>query len=244
MPQIHDDVWLDYDTGGHIPKKIEIVKKWIPQDVHNIIDIGCGNGIICNALARDYDVTGIDISETALKAVVCNKIQCSATEIPVPDQSFDLVFSSEMLEHLSSEDLQIAVSEMKRISRRHILISVPNQEQLAATMVKCASCKTTYHAYGHLHCFTRDVLASYFPEYKVKRTLRFGPMNRDYISWLLWIKNTLGGQYYHPVTPVLCPTCNGSSYIKKSNLISKTCNLLNQILSKPKPYWLMLLLEK
>ena len=244
MLKINEAVWHDYDQGGYITQKLETIKKWIPEDVHSILDVGCGNGIICNALAQDYDVTGIDISETALKAVSTKKIQCSATDIPLPDGSFDLVFSSEMLEHLTEAELKQAVAEMKRISTRYILISVPNREQLSNTMVKCASCRMVYHAYGHLHSFTTEGLGSQFQEYQVKRSLQFGPLTREFNPVLLWIKQHWGGQYHHPEAPVLCPGCKSSSFIQVSNPVSKACNFLNKLLSKTKPYWLMVLFEK
>ena len=244
MPQINDAVWQDYDSSGQIREKLEVLKSWIPNDVHNILDVGCGNGIISNALAADFDVTGIDISETALKAVKCNKIQCSATEIPVSDNSYDLVLSSEMLEHLSDEDLIKAIGEMKRITKRYIIVSVPNEEGLAQTIVKCRSCGTTYHAYGHLHCFTTERLSALFSNFKLERRLQFGPLNKDYNPVLLWIRERIGGQFFHPTAPILCPHCNSESYVYKTNVISKTCNLIHSFIGKPKPYWLMVLFSK
>ncbi len=244
MPKINDAIWQDYDNSGQIKEKLGIVQQWIPDDVRSIIDVGCGNGVICNSLASKYDVTGIDVSETALVSVTTTKILCSATNIPVADNSFDLAFSSEMLEHLSDDDLTLAINEMKRIAKKYILVSVPNEELLKQTMVKCKACNSIYHAYGHLHSFSITKLASYFPGMNIEKVLRFGPINKDYNPLLLWIKNNFAGQYFHPVAPVLCPQCESETYVLRSNPISKICNLINSLIAKPKPYWLMILFSK
>jgi ubiquinone/menaquinone biosynthesis C-methylase UbiE len=40
------------------------------------------------------------------------------------DQSFDLVFSSDVLEHVSPEEAEAAVAEMVRVARTHIVLSI------------------------------------------------------------------------------------------------------------------------
>lgn len=241
---INDAIWQNYDRSGQIKQKLEIIKNWIPKDVESIIDVGCGNGIISNYLAQSYAVTGIDISETALKEVKTSKIQCSATDIPVPEKSFDLAFSSEMLEHLNDSDLSKAVSEMQRIAKKYILVSVPYQEQLAKSFLKCDSCGRVYHAYGHLHCFSVSMLRELFPQFEQVNHLLFGPLERDFHPFLLWIKNNLGKQYFHPIAPVICPQCKSTKYVLNSNLVSKLSNLLNRFVTKPKPYWLLMQLKR
>ena len=124
MNKINEAVWHDYDRDKQIEQKLQILKTWIPSGVTGIIDVGCGNGIICNALADSYEVLGVDISETALTYVKTPKLLASATDIPLPDHSYDLVLSSEMLEHLTDPELALAISELKRLSKRYIIVSV------------------------------------------------------------------------------------------------------------------------
>lgn len=242
--KIDEAVWQDYDSGDQISEKLKILKEWIPTDVKSIIDIGCGNGIICNALAKKYEVTGIDISQTALSYVQTHKILASATSIPIADASYDLVFSSEMLEHLTDQELKEAIREMSRLAKKYLIISVPNGEKLSKSMVKCAVCGNIYHAYGHLHSFSKADLIKLFPDYKCIKELCFGPVDLPYNSVLLWIKEHLAGQYFHPSAVVNCPQCQKSAFVKRSNLLSKACNFLNPLVSIAKPYWLMLMFRK
>ena len=242
MNKINEAVWHDYDRDKQIEQKLQILKTWIPSGVTGIIDVGCGNGIICNALADSYEVLGVDISETALTYVKTPKLLASATDIPLPDHSYDLVLSSEMLEHLTDPELALAISELKRLSKRYIIVSVPNQEQLEKLNVKCAKCHRTYHAYGHLHSFTTAKLAALFWEFKALKTLQFGPSEPLYNSTLLKVRQQVGGQYFHPTTPTNCPHCHSMQFVRRSNLISKACNYLNP--RRSRAYWLMILFER
>lgn len=86
---------FDWDSlkEEHLKSKIVKILEAIPPNVSGIIDIGCGNGAITNAIGKIYDVTGVDRSESALKFVKTKKIQASSDSIPVDDHSFDMVAS-------------------------------------------------------------------------------------------------------------------------------------------------------
>jgi ubiquinone/menaquinone biosynthesis C-methylase UbiE len=81
-------------------------------------EVGCGTGAITPALiARDCDVTVGDISaklaaETARKFSV-KGMQCDAMAIALPDNSVDVVVSSEVIEHVL--DPRMALCEMARV---------------------------------------------------------------------------------------------------------------------------------
>lgn len=244
MSGINDAVWHSYDTPGVITEKLTLLRQWIPSTVRGIVDIGCGNGIICNALADEYDMLGIDISATALEYVRTPKLLASTTAIPLPDRHFDLVHSSEMLEHLSSSDLEKATQEISRLAREYIIISVPDDEQLAKHHCRCADCGHIYQAYGHLQSFDAASLCARFPEFHYVKLLRFGPPEAHYLPSLLWIRQHLAGQYFHPNHAVSCPACGSNLVRIRSNLLSKACNLANSRLAKSRPYWLMLMLKR
>lgn len=46
------------------------------------------------------------------------------TNLPYEDNSFDLVFSADVLEHIHPEEADIVISELIRVSRRHIFMSI------------------------------------------------------------------------------------------------------------------------
>ena len=102
----------------------------MPGTVRTILDVGCGDGALTVRLAEEWDVTGADMSAVALEHVKTAAVQASATDLPFADGSFDLVLSSEMLEHLSPGDYGRAISEMSRVTRRYLLLTVPYREDL------------------------------------------------------------------------------------------------------------------
>lgn len=90
----------------------------------SVLDVGCGGGFLSEALAKlDYNVTGIDLSESAiinaknhaqsqgLKNI--NYMVGSALNLPFPDASFDVVVASDVLEHIP--DIDKTISEISRV---------------------------------------------------------------------------------------------------------------------------------
>jgi 2-polyprenyl-3-methyl-5-hydroxy-6-metoxy-1,4-benzoquinol methylase len=70
-----------------------------------ILDVGCGTGLNAALLAeRGHDVYGIDLSPVAIekfhaKGLQGSVINIEAGPIPLPAESFDLVYASEVIEH-------------------------------------------------------------------------------------------------------------------------------------------------
>lgn len=98
---------------------------------HNVLDAGCGEGIVYRAMReRGYSGawTGFDASNEAVRfarqaSPEANWRQASAYQIPFPDNSFDLIFSSQVLEHLPSPEQPL--KECARVAQRWLLLSVP-----------------------------------------------------------------------------------------------------------------------
>ncbi len=83
----------------------------------NVLEIGCGQ----EALRGLPGWTGLDFSRN-IKA----DIYADITErIPLPDKTFDCVFSSGVLMHITPEKVKKAASEMARIGKLVILDEPP-----------------------------------------------------------------------------------------------------------------------
>ena len=243
----NEDLWANYDVAGEIERKLPLLFSRIPEEVVSILDVGCGNGVITNNFPVKYRVVGVDSSPEALKYVTREKILCSADNIPVGDRSFDMVFSSELIEHLPGDVLAGTIREFKRISRRYLFISVPNNEHLEFCLIYCPQCHATFHAYGHLNSFSSGDLGKLFnDEFNMIWHTTLGKKVKDYNKNLLRLRHALARKYFAPTQYTVCPYCGNNEFEKiRGNILSKIINGINLIMPrKVKHYWLMALFER
>lgn len=86
-----------------------------------VLDVGCGKGRYLKNLAVDLpdnQYSAVDLSErvmTFFEAEIIEKKQGSLTNIPYDENSFDLVYACESLEH--AIDIDSAVREMGRVTK-------------------------------------------------------------------------------------------------------------------------------
>ncbi len=244
--------WEKLQTAD-LKEKTNLVFEFLPADVKTILDVGCGNGVITNELAKKYDVTAVDRSSAALKYVNTKKIQSGADQIPLPDKSFDLVFSSELLEHLEDDVLKNTINEIKRLSKQYVFITVPNAENPNKLAIKCTKCNYVFNRPNHLRSFKSKDIRSLFSDYDVVKTGVFGKKVRYYNNALLSAKkkitpSTAWIPYYwisKEKRNAVCPRCEHSfSYPYKFNMLSSAIDMINVALSPKKPYWLFVVLKQ
>ncbi len=246
-------------TGGkqhpYVAEKTNIILDIIPPDVRTIIDVGCGDGTITNVLAERYSTAGIDTSREGLKNLSkkAQPVFGSADCLPFKSNCVDLSLSSELLEHLPEEVFLGAISEMKRISRKHILITVPNNEHLRRRYAKCMACGFEFHVYCHLRTFNLNKLERYFSGYTIAHSSLCGAPDEKSFDLIYYLRNRLANQYCIDTISTLCPHCGTVISPLKSNLPQRLVghslfllqNWLNVLLlRKPEPDWLVVLLEK
>ena len=97
----------------------------------SLLDVGCAKGFMLHDLAESIPgitLKGIDISEYAIKnAMVDMKLHlqvANATQLPFPDQTFDVVISINTVHNLDRNDCAKALQEIERVSRGHSFITV------------------------------------------------------------------------------------------------------------------------
>lgn len=109
----HADHWWDQEgplkTLHDInPTRLDFIKSHANLDGARVLDVGCGGGILCEAMARcGAEVTGIDAEAEAIRIASEHarekelSIQYQATPIEEFDaDSFDIITCMEMLEHV------------------------------------------------------------------------------------------------------------------------------------------------
>ena len=96
-----------------------------------ILDVGCGKGYLLFDFLKvvpDAEIFGIDISNYAIensKKEIRKNLQIgNATELPWPDNYFDLVYSINTFHNLHNYDLDKALREFERVGKNNKYICV------------------------------------------------------------------------------------------------------------------------
>ena len=94
---------------------------------NKVLEVGCGNGYYLSLLNRigiKLSLTGIDIDELALKDAkkfINDKkvkvMMASASKIPFPNDTFDKIVMSEVIEHVTDDEVKV-LKEVNRVLRK------------------------------------------------------------------------------------------------------------------------------
>jgi 2-polyprenyl-3-methyl-5-hydroxy-6-metoxy-1,4-benzoquinol methylase len=136
-----------------------------------ILDVGCGAGLNASFLTMaGHSVTGIDLSPIAIEkyrergfeGILCD-VESGRT--PFADNSFDLVYVSEIIEHCA--DTTAFLSELNRLTKPggKMLLSTPNSAfwpyRILGLFGRTAS---EYQHPGHVRFFSKRSLAAAITE--------------------------------------------------------------------------------
>jgi len=157
----------------------EIIKR-IDYDV--VLDVGCGEGIIFAKLKqrfKDKKCTGVDIDKdhiekANLNAPFASYQKGSIYDLRFPKNSFDLVMCLEVLEHL--ENPEKAVQNLKEVSSKYVLISVPREPiWRILNMVRGSYWRDWGNTPGHLNNWStkqiKKMLGNHFEILEVRKPL-------------------------------------------------------------------------
>jgi len=112
-------------------RRLGIVRQHVPLENRTILDIGCGLGMYTQAFRRySSHIYGVEVElERVVQAVdrAAWVAQAVGEAWPFPDETFDVVFNHEVLEHVA-DDRQV-VREAVRVTRPggRIVTFVPNR---------------------------------------------------------------------------------------------------------------------
>jgi SAM-dependent methyltransferase len=132
-PQVRPEQYFQqaYDTKKRFLSywyQIDAIRRLNPEKV---LEVGIGNKFVSDYLQqRNYDVTTMDI-DIALSP----HLTASVIALPFGAKTFDLVACYEVLEHLPYELFVQALSDIYRVSSKHVVFSVPDRNHLLSCRV-------------------------------------------------------------------------------------------------------------
>jgi len=140
--------WKYWQESDLAPGDVERIRNEI-RNCSSLLDAGCGDGFLLERV-RDLAVScaGMDLSLSGLKLARKRLgddqplVQSFLEALPFPSRCFDTVVTTHTLEHV--KDLQRAVSELKRVTARKLIVLVPCQEEVL------------YSEDYHLHYFSKE----------------------------------------------------------------------------------------
>ena len=126
-----DTISRNRNTDLNSPS-INFIIQNIDKSAKNLIDIGCGKGYFLKQLKNSgLELHGCDIVDKD-NSKEYNYTKGNIEQLPFADKQFDIVACFHTLEHIIN--LEKAVSELKRITRKQLIIAVPCQRYFYYTL--------------------------------------------------------------------------------------------------------------
>jgi 2-polyprenyl-3-methyl-5-hydroxy-6-metoxy-1,4-benzoquinol methylase len=135
----------------------------------SVLDVGCGEGVLTVEWAErlaDGRVVGIDLDDPKLRVEWERRRRPNlefraeeATSLSFGDGEFDLAAAIEVLEHVP--DPEATLSEMARVARRWLLVSVPREPLWRAlNMARGSYLRELGNTPGHLNHWSKRAFVS------------------------------------------------------------------------------------
>jgi 2-polyprenyl-3-methyl-5-hydroxy-6-metoxy-1,4-benzoquinol methylase len=111
-----------------IKQKVQLIELYKKHG--DLLEIGCGDGFLLNKIKDKYNITGIDISEFAIKRasklIDDNKLKILDIEKQDVDGDFDIIIAFDVMEHL--KDPTETIKKIKNALKKDgiFIFSVPN----------------------------------------------------------------------------------------------------------------------
>lgn len=161
--QVNDDLWAEHVARYALAMRFAQGRR--------VLDLGCGTGYGTADLARAASIAvGVDFAPEAIDYAIhrfpsARFLQCSATAVPFPPESFDLVAAFEVIEHL--RDWRALLAESRRVLELNglLIVSTPNKRYYAES--RAESGPNPFHEHEFEFTEFQAALGEFFPHVKI-----------------------------------------------------------------------------
>jgi SAM-dependent methyltransferase len=128
------DGLIGYDTytRGSSNADVAAYLLWRFFDFRRSLDVGCAFGFVVEALRElGLDAQGCDVSQYAIDHALGAarghlRYASLRHKLPYKRDTFDLVSALEVLEHLPPDAIPHALAELRRVTRRYVVATIPS----------------------------------------------------------------------------------------------------------------------
>lgn len=152
----------------------------------NIVDIGCGEGILLEQLIKKFpkkEIFGIDGEKENI--AICKKYNLdvrfgSVYKLPLEDSSIDCIIFMEVIEHLDRPDQ--AIREISRVLKKDgiVIILFPNDAMFKFARIATLNIKEAFYDTGHVKQWTPAGIK------KVVRKFGLVPVSKKNLPFVVW----------------------------------------------------------
>jgi len=128
MKKIKDsnkDVRLyDNEHYDHLPRFVSYylqISEILKKHPDNILEIGIGTGFVSDYLKkRGIDTVSCDFNKSLNPDIVAD-----IRKLKFKESSFDVITAFDVLEHIPYSDLEIALENLRKVTKKYVIISIP-----------------------------------------------------------------------------------------------------------------------
>jgi ubiquinone/menaquinone biosynthesis C-methylase UbiE len=161
--QVNDDLWAEHVARYALATRFAQGRR--------VLDLGCGTGYGTADLAQVASAAvGVDLAPDAISYALrhfpsVRFLECSASAVPFPPASFDLVTAFEVIEHL--QDWRALLAEAQRVLDPNglLIVSTPNKRYYAEARAK--SGPNPFHEHEFEFQEFQTALREFFPHVQI-----------------------------------------------------------------------------
>ncbi len=250
MGQTHEHIEGTEDSE-YEKIRVRQILELLPRNRHSVLEIGSRSGKITRVLAEKFSsVTALDLVQPSFQIDRVTAVSGDVTELQFPENSFDCVLCTEVLEHVPN--IKQACEELVRVTRHELVIGVPFEQDLRVGRLNCSNCRRINPSWGHVNSFSEARLRELFSLLRLK-TVVFCGLKRERTNWFAMTLCDLArnpwGTYDQEEPCIYC--CKKMDAPQNRTLFERACGKLGMTLyqfqnkfTAERPIWIHLVFSK
>lgn len=124
-----DSYFGDTQLYSFVEQIKRIRKNFDGEKEIRILEVGKGNGFVSNFIkSMGFSITTFDINSNLKPDVEGDVLELSSY---FSDSCFDLILCSEVLEHMELNSFEKALSEIQKVSKKYVFITLPEYKSFS-----------------------------------------------------------------------------------------------------------------